>query len=69
MPGPEHAYWGRSEPGTGSAPIYDDVEDKAVKNGWRVDSPPAAYPQGYDPFLEPVEVVFNEIPFETREGV
>jgi len=68
MPGPEHAYWERAEPGSGSGAVYDDFEDKAIKNGWRVDSPPAAYPQFQDPFLEPVEVTFNAISYETRSA-
>ena len=66
MPGPEHAAWERSEPGTGPTPVYDDVEDKAIVGGWRVDSPPAAFPEYQDPFLKPVKVIFADIQFESR---
>lgn len=43
-----------SEPGSGPAPVYLDVEreDKAVRNGWRRDSPPIAYPVIWPP-LDP----------------
>jgi len=49
-----------SEPGTGPSPAYLDVEreDKAVRNGWRRDSPPIAYPEVWplpDPEPEPEE--------------
>jgi len=40
----EISAWERSEPGTGPTPVYDDPnKDKAIKQGWRRDSPPAAF--------------------------
>jgi hypothetical protein len=42
------------------------MQDKAIKNGWRIDSPPAAWPEYQDPFLSPVKVIFADIPFESR---
>lgn len=36
--------WERSEPGSGPTPVYNEPEkDKAIKNGWRRDSPPPAF--------------------------
>lgn len=40
-----------SEAGTNATPVYLDAEreDKAVRNGWRRDSPPIAYPAIWPP--------------------
>lgn len=36
--------WEHSPPGTGPIPVYPNLQkDKAVANGWRRDSPPAAF--------------------------
>lgn len=54
----ETVAWERSEPGTGPTPVYEDVtQDKAIMQGWRRDSPPAA-------FVEVVTTV--ELPYETE---
>lgn len=58
MPIPESTALGRSQPGTGGIiPKYQNPEnDRAVKGGWRRDSPPASFepPQTVDdrPFIE-----------------
>jgi hypothetical protein len=45
-----------SEGGSGPAPVYADTqEDKAIKNGWRLDSPPIAYPVIWPPVEEEPE--------------
>jgi hypothetical protein len=37
----ENQAWNRSEPGTGPDPVYYDPGiDRAIKNGWRRDTPP-----------------------------
>lgn len=39
--------WEKSPPGSGPTPVYPDLsQDKAVKNGWRYPSPPAAFEEG-----------------------
>lgn len=69
MPVAETVAWEHSEPGTGPAPVYQNPEnDKAIKNGWRVDPWPAAYPGYEDPFLYPVETQFN-LPYEAEEVI
>jgi len=45
-----------SEGGSGPAPVYADTdEDKAIKNGWRRETPPIAYPVIWPPVDEPEE--------------
>lgn len=54
----ETVAWEMSEPGTGPTPVYQNPElDKAIAQGWRRDSPPAAFAQ--------VSIVV-QFPFETR---
>lgn len=52
--------WEHSEPGSGPTPVYDDP-DKAEANGWRLDSPPAAFK---DPFLERFVDLIVPLPYE-----
>lgn len=41
---PDSVAWERSQPGSGPTPKYPDPSsDKAIVNGWRYDSPPAAF--------------------------
>lgn len=62
----EIAAWEHSEPGTGPMPVYGDAaQDKAIKNGWRVESWPAAYPGYEDPFFTPVSFS-TELPYEAE---
>lgn len=50
--------WEMSEPGTGPTPNYQNPElDKAIKEGWRYPSPPAAFAQ--------ISTTV-QLPFETR---
>lgn len=68
MPSAEHLLLARQEPGSGIVE-YDDIDtDKAIKGGWRRDSPPAAFPETQDPFLNPVFVTMASIPYEAEEG-
>lgn len=68
MPGHEIGAWERSEPGSGPVPVYDTLEDKAIKNGWRRDSPPAAFSEYADPFMTPVFATLPSLPYEAEEG-
>jgi hypothetical protein len=40
MPGPDTSAWGRSEPGTGPIPVYDERKDLAIETRSRIDTPP-----------------------------
>lgn len=54
MPVADTVRWEHSEPGTGPTPVNMSPEsDKAIKNGWRLGSPPAAKEGHEDPFVDP----------------
>lgn len=65
MPVSESTAWGHSEPGTGPVPEYQNPErDKAIAGGWRRESPQAAFPEYYDPFMTPIFITMPSIPYE-----
>jgi len=65
----EHVAWEMSEPGTGPMPVYQSPEkDKDIANGWRRESPLAAYSEYADPFMNPIFITLPELPWES-EGV
>jgi hypothetical protein len=68
MPSAEHLLQARQEPDTGIV-VYDDADsDIAIVTGSRRDSPPTAFSEYADPFLNPVFVTLAAIPFEAEEG-
>jgi len=58
----------RAEPDTGFVVYEDNDTDLAIVTGSRRDSPPVAFPEFADPFLNPVFVTLASIPFEAEEG-
>lgn len=66
MPVADHTRWEYSEPGTGVPFDQSPQDDKAIKGGWRRDSPLAAYPEYEDPFMTPIFITMASVPYETR---